>query len=102
MIKSDVGGVIEISEKEGEAFTGGSNLEVSPNFPQHNLQRQPLKLGNLKLFHEGVNKGIPCKLAAPNAKQQDVTLVFWSKQLRQGVIELGLIAESLQREEGCW
>ena len=71
MIIPRVGGVIEISEKEVEAFTGGSNLEVPPDFHECDLQRHPLKLGNSKMFHDAVNNGTPCKLAEPDAKQQD-------------------------------
>ena len=60
--------MIDISEKESEAWTGGSNIDP-PDFFEFDLQRRPLKLGNSKMFHDTLNDGISHKLAEPDAKQ---------------------------------
>ena len=58
-----VGGVIQ-SDKTGEAFTGGSNIQDSPPLPVHSLQRRPLKMSDQQMFVTACKAGVQNKLAA--------------------------------------
>ena len=100
-----VGGVIKL-DKGGEAFTGGSNLQVSSPLPEHSLQRCPLKISDQQMFHTACKTGVQNKLAAVDACHSDTSIVDWFTDLASLMKELGLdtifwIPNSTWTEEAC-
>ena len=77
-------------EKGGEAFTGGSNLAVSPSLPEWPLQRCPLKISDSQMFHNTCKAGLSNKLAAVDSKHTETNIVDWFADLASQMMELGL------------
>ena len=88
-----VGGVLDLGDNKGEAFTGGSNLVGSYVLPMHIRQRRCQKMSAQTDFLELLEKGTELKIGSKqeSTKKGACTLVRWFQGVADAVDELGLI-----------
>ena len=72
---------IDVSKNEGEAFTGGSNIQPPLPMPQFANQRCPVKYFSTTDFMDMLKKGVEFKLGPPKEKSPQTSLAQWFKAL---------------------
>ena len=87
-----VGGVLclDTVRDEGEAFTGGSNIDPLSIRPVSVNQHHPLKYSSTEFFITSLKEGVEFKLTSPNEKSNSITLPEWFKSVAQKLEFYGL------------
>ena len=87
-----VGGVLDLGDGKGEAFTGGSNLVGAHLLPMHIRQRRSNKMSAQTDFLSVLEKGTELKLGSKreSAGKGSCSLVQWFQALSDAMEGLGL------------